>query len=1343
MYTIGKVHVPGFALKVILPFILLLGAVETYGSVAYKFRYYTDRDGLSSNTIQCLYQDSKGYIWVGTMDGLDRFNSHDFTNYRYDYRQPYTIENNSIYSVCAESISNPERMWVGTNNGVYVFSSRNETFARLPLEVDGVETNNVIVYTLCGDTGSNMWIGTLGAGLFRYNLKSGELEHYGTENYPDTFSTDAVNKIMLDRNNNVWIACGSSIHRYNPETNLFSSFIVEDRFTGTTISRVSAMCQDSFGDIWIAGNTSELFKFEISGFTFTSYKPEFDFGRVRAMIEYAPGTIMMGSESGLVNFNVKSRDFDHIDNGSGGKVGSLNDKFIHSIIKDRDGGVWIGTYFGGINYLSPLSSLFSTIEPSPECGRVISRMCEDTSGNIWIGSDDGGLSKYDPVSGIYRKIVFDPAHPSPNIHALLVDGPWLWIGTYGNGLYRMNLRTYETIHFSHDSGHTDNLDVYSLLRDSNGNLWIGTKRGVSLFDDETLRINRLTELSMSHDVVDIKEDFYGNIWFASLGGGLMQCDDTHKRITAFSRDSLSGVSDFVSCLLIENNNLWIGTHGNGICRYNISDKSITRDFQNTVYANCAVFQIMLSGNEIWMTTNKGLLRYNFDSPNKNIMRYTADDSLLANIFNPNSGIKASTGHIYIGCNNGINSFYPYDFTRHENSTRLSIIFPDIKLFNKSVPVAENSILRNTIDNQRSLEVVGRKISLSIDFVAINYVAPVRTIYRYKLENFDEDWIMYDGGGIQHVSYTNLRPGKYSFIVNAANGSEPYGETAAVVINIKPPLLAGRVMIFLYIMIAIGLVILAIQYISNKIKRSHQAQIESITRKNKMDILEAKVNLFTEVAHEIRTPVSLISGPLEELMKNPDMPKNIDEDINIIRKNCDRLLHLVNQILNLRSSETANTAELERGVDIKGLLETSVMQVRSAIDKSAVQLELDIPEYVVKADIYSDYFGQIITNVVSNAYKYAESHICVSLEKNVDAGETFTVKVRDDGAGIGRDDKNKIFNTFYTSSKSHSQNGLGLGLSIVRNLALKMRGSVEVDSVFGLWTEFTLKFPCSVEENAAIETAWGKDVKNFEVQTVSSDGKERPHILLLENNLDFADFFIRHISDRFLVAFASDEKEAIEILCTKNIAAIVAALDLPEVDGTRLAAEVSNNERFNHIPVIIISSDTSTDSKIRALKAGADVYLEKPLIINYIETQIEALLKNRRHLRLKFSKMPYFVINESGNLESGNNFIERVNVYITDNISNTNLSVEDIAEAVGMGRSTFFSKLKSVTGSTPNEYLRLTRLKSAAELLSVDNGLRINEISYMVGFASTSYFSKCFLAEFGLSPNEFREKYINR
>ena len=332
-------------------------------------------------------------------------------------------------------------------------------------------------------------------------------------------------------------------------------------------------------------------------------------------------------------------------------------------------------------------------------------------------------------------------------------------------------------HFTQAGTGLDNLDVYSVFRDSRGQLWIGTKMGICRYDDVSQTITCAFGLGHNSDVVDICEDARGHLWFASLGKGLIRYGFDDGRFALCSHDSGGGLSDFVSCLAVEGDNLWIGTHGCGLCRYDIAADTLSREFDMLPYGNCAVFQIVQNGGELWLTTNRGLLKYSPGNGPQSIYKFTSDDGLLANIFNANSGIKSSTGHIYIGCNNGINKFYPYDFTRRENSAKLSVVFPDFKLFNRSVPV-DGRLLSNTIDCQRSVRLRGRKMSFSLDFIALNFSSPLRTVYRYRLENFDDKWIttgLDEGAGVQHVSYTNLPPNRYRFVVSASTGGEQFGE----------------------------------------------------------------------------------------------------------------------------------------------------------------------------------------------------------------------------------------------------------------------------------------------------------------------------------------------------------------------------------------------------------------------------------------------------------------------------------------------------------------------------------------------------------------------------------------
>ncbi|MDE6778412.1 MAG: helix-turn-helix domain-containing protein [Alistipes sp.] len=1155
-----------------------------------RFRHYTDANGLSSNTIQSIWQDGKGYVWIGTANGLDRFNSNDFVNFRARCDCGRQLENDCIYAICGENSTGRERIWAGTNDGIFIFDTFENGFERFPLASSDGELRNIAVYALLADASDCMWIATLGAGVFRYDTRSGRTEHFDSRSHPEAFPSDVVPSLLLDNGNHVWLACEQTVSRYNPESGTFSTFRVEDTRQRLAISRVSRLCLDSFGNIWIGGYDSEMFKFEVQQLAFTANRPAKSFGRVRSLIEHLPGVMLLGTDSGLVDFYVENREYRHLDDGTSGRNGRLTDKFVHSILKDRDGGIWIGTYFGGVNYLSPCGMLFSSLEGGEGCGHVISKFCEDADGNIWIGSDDCGLSLYDPRSGSYEKVEIDSAATELNIHALTVDEGCLWVGTYGSGLYRMNLRTCRVRHFTAQEQGLDNLDVYALHRDASHRLWIGTKAGICVYDDESDSISCACPLEYNGDVVDICEDLEGCVWFATMGNGLIRYS---YRSDEFDRFPIGGERrcDYVSSLAMGATKLWIGTQGSGLYRYDISSGAVEREFADTGYADCSVFQIVQNGEELWLTTNHGLLQYNYGRRQLPVA-YTSDDGLLANIFNFNSGFKSLSGHIYIGSNNGVNRFYPYDFVDLNRTAEPDVVFGDIKFFGRSTLSDD---VAPPVDCLRRVEIRGSRVSFSLDFIALNYSSPLRTVYRYRLNNIDKEWItagVNHRSGQQRVSYSNLSPGRYRFTVSASDDGEHFGRESSVDIVVTAPWWMSNLMRVIYAALFLFGAVAAVVRWRRRVAIEHSKELAAVASKNDCDVMRAKINFVVDAEEEVCEPLSLISAMASELSERGGLPVSLSEEVERIRRNCEVLASRVGRIFDVLASDTAVLAQLQNDV------------------QSPVQSKIPPPS------------------------------------------------IRESG-------------------------------------------------------------PWQDADNAAAG---------------------RVNVLFVDSNEEYLHFWVRNLSRSFAVQGAGGGVQALQLLHSNRFSAVVCGMmSKSDMDGIALSKAIKTDESYEDIPVILLSSDVSKQLRMRALHAGIDACLPKDVTMDYLSLQIRTLIEGQNRLRFKYSRNPYRRSGADDDTLRANDFMERLNRYVGDNLSDTDMTVDDIAAALRVSRTQLFQRIREIAGTTPNELVRSIRLKRAAELMADSSDLRVSEISYMVGFASVSYFAKCFRQRFGELPNQYMER----
>lgn len=835
-------------------------------------------------------------------------------------------------------------------------------------------------------------------------------------------------------------------------------------------------------------------------------------------------------------------------------------------------------------------------------------------------------------------------------------------------------------------------------------------------------------------VHNICEDSLGNIWLASVGNGLL-CYTADSKLVGLSSEiqKQTGyqINKVIDVYEDVDGRLWIGTIGNGLLSYRLDTKQFSLyTVENGFPDNTAFSPIQDDSGDIWVGTNRGLVRLNPVSGN--IRVFTKSDGLISNQFNYNSAYKDRYGKLYFGTINGLAVIDPLN-------VKEDLEFPKVYLTgfyinNVEVVPGPSSPLKRSIFRTNNLDLDYSQNFIGFDFSVLKYSASTNGVCCVRLEGLDKDWALVDS---HRISYSDLRPGKYVLQIRTKNSAGKWHEALSLPIQIHYPWWESIWAYITYFVLIFMLIVALMTYYYRKLNKRHHKQMLEIEQEKERESYRAKLEFITNIAHEIKTPLTLIKTPLEYIIRNRSWDEDTKETLNTMMRNTERLLSLAYQLLDFQRVETRSIQlDIER-TDIKLLLNSIYMRFKSPNEKLSRSFSLSMPEEPVMADVDLEAFTKIISNLFTNASKYSISEINVRLV--LEADNRFSVIVENDGELIDSSMRESIFEPFVqVSTQGPVSSGRGLGLPLARSLAQLHKGTLELDTMCLDRNRFVLTLPCSHHSQVENVLQKGEDIANV-VDTRLSD---KPAILIVEDNIEMQDFISKRLMDKYDVYRASDGLEALKILNEFDIDIAVCDIMMPNMDGMELLRNIKETVAYSHIPVILLSAKSDLQSRIGGLESGADAYIEKPFSLDYLMAQVQTLLTNRKTVKELFSNRPFIEANAVALTKTDELFLNKVNEIIETNIDNLQFSVDVLAEKMNMSRSSLHRKIKGVADLTPNDYIRLQRLKRAASLLC-KSGYRINEIAALTGFTSASYFTKCFHQHFGMLPKEFTKQAENK
>ena len=1317
------------------------------------FQIVDSRVGLSQNNVKSIAQDDYGFIWLGTKNGLCRYDGRQTRLVHVRDSQTGRANQNISALMGAEG----HLLWVGTDEGVFLYDETLDLFRHIDTKAqDGQQMTNWVGDIQC-DRQGNVWILVPGEGIFRIAAAgltdARQLAEASIHHYPNF--TEAENGhytcLCLTPRGEVW-ASGWDIGlwRLNATTDHFEQITQDAAGRSLLGIQTNTLTALPDGSLALAVQNGHLMLYSpLKGELADNPWQDFSSTIVRGATAY-DSQLLVGTYNGLFSIDTATGEvvrYCHERN----NPSSLSDNIVYTTFRDREGGYWVGTMFGGAAYLPEREQMFTIVQTDAQGNTLssdrIRQLTTDGAQNLWLCTEDGGINHIDlPTGRITPNVGRTSSKDDDYTVCLTYYQGWLYAGVNKIGIKMIDTRSGQIRLLSNAQlGLPNETSVYDICFDPQGTLWVATDRGV--WQGKRTLDTPLRPLASVKEfwAYDILFDHQGNMWIALMGGGICRVDARSQKLKRYLHDaqepnSLSSGS--VSAVFEDSKgNIWLSTDRGGICRY----RAATDDFERIstpegLPDDVAYDMLEDSHGRLWFGTNRGLVQ--MDPQTRHIHLFTTQQGLPSNQFNYKSALLLPDGGMLFGTINGLVLCQPgktpeasaptTDYTPRLMLTNLRIDGQDV------TPQTDDSPLEKNIMETQRIVLPYKRTNLNLDVALLSYATGLETIYEYRLEPIDNEWRPVPDGGL---SLASLASGTYTLHLRSSNLSSeqvPHAERTLTIV-VRPPLWRQWWAILLYILALGSIAALVSGWYLRRKKAQFQEQQRLFAAEKDKELNEKRIQYFTEIAHEIRTPLTLISGPLEIIQKTGVKDERIGHNLGVIQQNTNRLLNLASQLLDFQKLGSGETKPQMETVNVSELIRDTMERFEPTFSLRGKTLVAQHIEPAVLALIDREAVTKILSNLLNNALKYGNTRCEVEL---VTYADHFRLSVFSDGTPIPPARREAIFDPFVQLKERKKTNdepvgGVGIGLALCRSLAKMHNGTLTVEEK-GEGNLFVLDLPLG--EAVITDDAPNAPSNNTlaDEGLLTQDNVRGANILLVEDDEGIRGFVSERLREDFIVEVAENGQVALDKLKATHIDLVITDIMMPVMDGVELCRNIKQNIEFSHIPVIFLTAKNDTDTKIAGLQVGAEAYIEKPFAWDFLRMQIVSLLSNRQKEREAFAKRPFFPMNGMQMSREDEDFMNRTLEVINQHLSDENFNVEAMASALCMSRSSLLRKIKTLFDMPPLDFIRLIRLKKAADLIQ-EGRYRMGEISLMVGFSNHSYFSKLFCRQFGMTPKDFEKQ----